>query len=335
MFKNSIFRHAVRVCMASLLAVSLAAVCQAAPKKITLKAITAWPKTVYESQNFLKFVEMVNENAAKKYPGELEIQYAGGPEVIPNREQVEALRNGLVDMVFTTDGYYVSAVPEVNAMSLTKLKPWEEREKGVNAYLDKIHQEKVNAVYLGRLGNALPFMLYLTKPIKSVADLKGMKIRCSPTHIDFLKKLGAQPLVIPPPDVYTALERGLVDGYIWVAGLIDDWGWQEVTKYVVNAPFYTAANLVLVNKKKWDEMPEHLQKLITETEEQAEHYVVGRADALMKQKFEAYKKLGIKFIDLSPAENAKFVDAAYSALWDVVLAKAPENGAKLKQLLGQ
>jgi TRAP-type C4-dicarboxylate transport system substrate-binding protein len=335
MFKNRIFRHAVRVCMASLLAVSLAAVCQAAPKKITLKAITAWPKTVYESQNFLKFVEMVNENAAKKYPGELEIQYAGGPEVIPNREQVEALRNGLVDMVFTTDGYYVSAVPEVNAMSLTKLKPWEEREKGVNAYLDKIHQEKVNAVYLGRLGNALPFMLYLTKPIKSVADLKGMKIRCSPTHIDFLKKLGAQPLVIPPPDVYTALERGLVDGYIWVAGLIDDWGWQEVTKYVVNAPFYTAANLVLVNKKKWDGMPEHLQKLITETEEQAEHYVVGRADALMKQKFEAYKKLGIKFIDLSPAENAKFVDAAYSALWDVVLAKAPENGAKLKQLLGQ
>ena len=119
---------------------------KAAPKKIILKAITAWPKTVYESQNFLKFIDMVNQNAAKKYPGELEIQYLGGPEVIPNREQVEALRNGLVDMVFTTDGYYVSAVPVVNAMSLTTLKPWEERKRGVNAFLNKIHREKVNAV---------------------------------------------------------------------------------------------------------------------------------------------------------------------------------------------
>ncbi len=335
MFKRGLLRQGFRVLTAAVFAVSLTAVCQAAPKKIILKAITAWPKTVYESQNFLKFIDMVNQSAAKKYPGELEIQYLGGPEVIPNREQVEALRNGLVDMVFTTDGYYVSAVPVVNAMSLTTLKPWEERERGVNAFLDKIHREKANAVYLGRLGNSLPFMLYLTKPIKTLKDLKGMKIRCSPTHIDFIKKLGAQPLVIPPPDVYTALERGVVDGYVWVAGLIDDWGWQEVTKYIVNAPFYTAANLVLVNKNKWDGLPKHLQTLIMDTEEQTEHYVVNCADALMKEKFAAYKKLGIKFIDLSPEDNAQFIHAAYSALWDVVLGKAPENGAKLKKLLGQ
>ena len=90
MFKRRLLRQGVRVLTAAVFAVSLTAVCQAAPKKIILKAITAWPKTVYESQNFLKFIDMVNQNAAKKYPGELEIQYLGGPEVIPNREQVEA-----------------------------------------------------------------------------------------------------------------------------------------------------------------------------------------------------------------------------------------------------
>ena len=87
-----------------------------------------------------------------------------------------------------------------------------------------------------------------------------MKIRCSPTNIGFLKKLGAQPIVIPPTEVYTALERGVVDGYVFPAALITDWGWEKLTKYIVNPGFYNGANVVLVNKKKWDEMPDYLQK---------------------------------------------------------------------------
>ncbi len=280
----------------------------------------------------MKFLDLVKENVEKQYPGELEIKYTGGPEVIPNREQVEALRNGLVDMVFTTDGYYISALPEVNALSLTKLKPWEEREKGVNAFLNKNHESKLNAHYLGRMGSGIPFTLYLNKPISS-ADLSGLKIRYSPTHINFLKKLGAQPLVIPPPDVYTALERGLADGFIWPAGLIRDWGWHEVTKYIVNKNFYMAVNVVLVNKDKWDKIPAHLQKLLIDTQEQAEHFAVERGLAHVEKEFAAFKKQGIEFIDLPGTESEKFENTAYSELWDVVIKKAPENGPKLKEMV--
>jgi TRAP-type C4-dicarboxylate transport system substrate-binding protein len=322
----------IGVFILAIVLVSVSSVCQAAPKKITIKAITAWPKSVWEVANFMKFVDMVHENVAKKYPGELEIQYTGGPEVIPNREQVEALRGGLVDMVFTTDGYYVSAIPEVNALSLSMLDGWEERSTGVNDFLNKIHREKVNAVYLGRLGHNLPFTLYLLKPIKS-ADLTGLKIRCSPTLIGALKRLGAQPVVIPPPDIYTALERGVVDGFMWPAGLIRDWGWQEVTKYVVTPGVYNGANVVLVNKDLWDKIPDHLQKLLIETEDQAAQYAKDRSVDLVKNEFEVYRKLGIKFIDLPPAEAKKFTDAAYESLWEIILEKAPVNGAKLKKMV--
>lgn len=264
----------------------------------------------------------------------MEINYTGGPEVIPNREQVEALRNGLVDMVFTTDGYYVSALPEVNVLSLTKLKPWEERKNGVNSFLNKSHESNLNAHYLGRMGSGIPFTLYLNKPINS-ADLSGLKIRCSPTHINFLKKLGAQPLVIPPPDVYTALERGLADGFIWPSGLIRDWGWHEVTKYIVNKSFYMAVNVVLVNKNKWDKIPGHLQKLLVETQEQAEHLAVERGMAHVEKEFASFKQQGIKFIDLPKAEADKLENTAYSELWDVVIKKAPENGPKLKEMVSK
>lgn len=334
MVKPVRFKHWIIIGLAVLMVTLSTGTGEAAAKKITLRAVTAWPKTVFEAGNFMKFLDMVKDNVAKQYPGQLEIKYIGGPEVISNREQVEALRNGLVDMVFTTDGYYVSDVPEANVLSLTKLKPWEERERGVNEYLNKIHEEKINAYYLGRMGSGIPFTLYLNKPITN-ADLTGLKIRCSPTHINFIKKLGGQPLVIPPPDVYTALERGLADGFIWPAGLIRDWGWNEVTKYIVTTNFYMAVNVVLINKDKWDAIPANLQKLLIHTEELAEHSAVERGHAHVKEEFVAFKKQGIKFIDLPSAEAAKFKDAAYSALWDIVIKKAPKNGPKLKEMISK
>jgi TRAP-type C4-dicarboxylate transport system substrate-binding protein len=241
----------------------------------------------------------------------------------------------VVDMVFTTDGYYVSAVPEVNALSVSMLDGWEERAKGVNALLDKIHQEKVGCVYLGRLGHNLPFTIYLTKPVKGLDDLKGLKIRCSPTLIGFLKKIGANPVVIPPPEVYTALERGVVDGYTWPAGLIKDWGWEKVTKCVIQPGVYNGANVVVMNKKKWDEIPADLQKLLIEAEDEAARFAKQRALDLIKNEKDALEKMGVQYVQLPPDEAKKLVDAAYSALWDIILEKSPTNGPKLKEMVSK
>ncbi len=334
MLKSTRFKRWIVLCTAALLVLLFTGAGDAAAKTIKLRAVSAWPKTVFEVQNFMKFLDMVKENVAKQYPGQLEIKYIGGPEVVPNREQVEALRNGIIDIVFTTDGYYTSALPEVNALSLTKIKPWEERATGVNDFLNKAHEEKINAFYLGRMGSGIPFTLYLNKPITS-SDLSGLKVRCSPTHINFLKKLGAQPLVIPPPDVYTALERGLADGFIWPSGLIRDWGWHEVTKHIVTTDFYMAVNVVLVNKDKWGKMPGHLQELLIKTQEQAEHYAVERGQAHVEKEFAAFKAQGINFIDL-PAKDAKKLEAtAYDELWKTVIKKAPKNGPKLKKMVSK
>ena len=240
----------LRILLAGAVLLSLASMAEA--KTITIKAVTAWPKSVWEVGNFTKFLDIVKERVAQKYPGQLEIQYAGGPEVIPNQEQVEAARMGVVDMVFTTDGYYVSAVPEVNALSVSMLDGWEERAKGVNAFLDKIHQEKVSCIYLGRLGHNLPFTIYLTKPVKGLEDLKGLKIRCSPTLIGFLKKIGANPVVIAPPEVYTALERGVVDGINMGVATYSAWKLWGVMPHMVKANLFYGNINYMINKRKFD-----------------------------------------------------------------------------------
>jgi TRAP-type C4-dicarboxylate transport system substrate-binding protein len=300
-----------------------------------IKAVSAWPQMVYEVQNFIKFLDIVKQNVAAQAPGQLEIKYLGGPEVIPNREQVEALRNGSVDMVFSTSGYYVSAVPVVDGLNLTEFTPWEERARGVNDFLNKIHNQKVNAEYMGRLGVDLPFMLFLNKPIAQIADLKGLKIRCSPTHIQFLKNVGAQPMVIPPPDVHTALERGVVDGFVWVAGLIRDWGWNEVVKYRVEPGFYMANNVVLINKEVWDKLPANLQKILQESEIMAEKAAVNRGKAHVAKENAIMEKGGMQLIKLSPAESKKLKETAYEALWEVVIKKSGDDGKRLRDMISR
>lgn len=94
-----------------------------------------------------------------------------------------------------------------------------------------------------------------------------------------------------------------------------------------------AVNVVLVNKDKWDKIPAHLQKLLIDTQEQAEHFAVERGLAHVEKEFAAFKKQGIEFIDLPGTESEKFENTAYSELWDVVIKKAPENGPKLKEMV--
>ena len=162
-----------------------------------------------------------------------------------------------------------------------------------------------------------------------------MKLRCSPTHTAFLKKVGAQPIVIPPPDVYTALERGVVDGFIWVAGLIRDWGWNKVVKYRVEPGFYTANNVVLVNKKVWYSIPANLRKILEDSEEAAERYAYSRASNHLKKENTLMEKAGMKVIRLSETEGEKLRKTADDALWEVIIKKSGDNGRKLRKLLSE
>jgi len=298
---------------------------------VTLKAVTAWPKTASEYKAFAAFVDAAEQMVAKKYPGELKIQYIGGPEAVKTPDQVQAAQRGMVDMVFTTNAYYVSLLPEVDALKLSAFTPAEERTKGAWAYVNQLH-EKIGLYYLARLGLGTQFHLYLKKPIKS-ADLKGFNIRVSPMYLQVIKGLGGNPVVIPPTEVYAALERNVVDGYCWPSVGIGDWGWQKQTKYVVDPGFYQVPNPLVMNLKTWNGLPKKLQDLLTDAATESEKKVVADFDELAKKERPNLIKEGIQVIDLPPAEKEKFLKVAYDEGWKDILGKSPQTGAKLKELL--
>ncbi|MEZ5741687.1 MAG: hypothetical protein R3E68_21155 [Burkholderiaceae bacterium] len=117
------------------------------------------------------------------------------------------------------------------------------------------YNKKLNVQYLTHLTGGVRFHLYTTKKGEG-GRFDGFRLRSVPIYDAFFKSLGANPVRMAPPAVYTALERGAVDGYGWPLWGIQDFGWDKYTKVRHDPGFISAAVAVLVNLDKWKSLDE-------------------------------------------------------------------------------
>lgn len=302
-----------------------------AREEIVLKAVTAWPEKILDNAGFLKLIEKVNA----KGKGIVKIEYLGGPEVVPTNELINAVKSGTVDLGWLSAGYAVSNVPVVNAMKLSKMTPAEERSNGVADLWNEIYEKQTNAHYLGKGMPGVEFHLYTTKEVKSLADLKGKAIRVTASYKDFATALKASPVMIPPGEVYTALERGVADGYGWVNFGISDWGWESLTKYVIDPGFYQVDTLGLANLDKWNSLPDDVKAIINEAMLEVESEMPAYFEDLKNKDRELLASKGIKTVQLSDEESKQYLEMAYQSVWDEVARTAPDYADKVKAALKQ
>lgn len=297
-------------------------------KPIKLKAITFQGKNITFMDAFFMFQKKVNEQSK----GRLIINYVGGPEAIPTFEQIEAVKSGLVDMAYLPAAYYVPQMPEADAVKLSEIPPWEERERGAYDLLNRLHQKKLNVYYLGRFTNGIKFHIYLNKKIDN-PNLSGLKIRVTPIYKPFVEALGGSPITIAPGEVYTALERGVVDGYGWPSIKISDFGWHEVTKYVIDPGFYQVDVGIVMNLDSWSQLTKNLQELIIRIAKEVEQEASDYYAKIIKEERRFILLKGVEVLHFSMEDEKKFLDVAYKTGWAQVLAKSPETGAKYRDLV--
>jgi TRAP-type C4-dicarboxylate transport system substrate-binding protein len=309
--------------LAALLALATTA---ATAQEVTLKAVTSFAEKTTYSKPFERFIERVNE-AGK---GLIHINYIGGPKAMPPFEVGKALSGGVVDIANVTGAFYTNVMPEADAWKLTERPMSELRKNGGFDAMAALYAQKMNAVFLARLVDNNPFHLYLNKEI-SKADLTGLKLRITPVYRDFFQALGATVVQTAPGEVYTALERGVVDGYGWPITGVFDLGWQEKTKFRVDPGFYTAAVSVLVNKATWDKLNDKQKDVLRKAGTQGEGEAVAEFTALNAADTKRQAEAGIKTIKLEGAVGKDYYDKAYAAGWEGVIKQSPQTGPKLKE----
>ena len=289
---------------------------------------------------FATFFEMM-----KKDESVVKLNYIGGPEVTPNRKQGPAMKRGLIDIVMSPSTYYSNLVPEARLTGISNVPPEEWRANGGYDLMAKAWEERLNAIILGWGSYYGPnqFFVWLKDEPKlskvTGLDLTGMKMRTTPLYTPFLKAMGAITKNISPAEVYTALERGVVDGLAWPEGGVAFRGWHRFIKYKVGPGFFRSSTMATMNKDKFEKMPKKAQAQLLAA---GLHYE-NDSGAVLKKLAEAdnakiYKE-GVKDYTL-PGEygkaftktilDANWADAAkreYSVDFDLLKSKMYKTGS--------
>lgn len=283
---------------------------------VTLKAIACFQRNhdyvVAFHDHFIKPLNAKN--------GSVKINYIGGPEVTPRQKQAGALKRGLVDMIFCPAAYYggqlaEARLPGAHNKSLEEIRAnggWDMMQeawgKGLNAHILTWTHFKGQKFYV-----YTQFKPKLSK--KTGIDLTGIKMRSTGLYKAFMKAMGATPIVISPGDVYSALERGLVQGLAWPWGSMSVYGWERFLKYRIEPDFYGATMLTLVNLKKYNSMTKEQRDLL---EAQGRAYEKAADDAIIKKGYEddaKLKKAGLQTITLTGEYKKAYIHTIYAAKW--------------------
>jgi TRAP-type C4-dicarboxylate transport system substrate-binding protein len=311
--------------LAALLLFAFAA--PASAQEVTLRAANAFQEGTYYARNFERLVKKVNEEGK----GLVQINYVGGPKAIPTFELANALRSGVVDLANTTTSFTTGVVPEGVALNYTTLTMAQLRRNGTFDYLNKLFQDK-GLYYFARAAEGFPYHIYLNRRIEK-ADLTGLKLRSAPIYREFFQKLGATVVQTAPGEVYTALERGVVDGYGWPLIGILDFGWQEKTKYRVEPGFYAVEVGVVFNLNAWRKLTPAQREFLEKQAAWLEglNAEMSSKDAPAEVKRQQAAK--IEVIKLDDAQSAALLKAAYDAAWNAVVASSPTHGPKLREMM--
>lgn len=245
----------------------LSAADQAAAETIELKFAQPFsPKHTMQKKVFEPWAEKIN----KMTNGKVKVRFFPGGALGKTPDHYDLAEKGIADIIYVLQDYTPGRFPMTTLFELpfmitsaekTSRAMWKTYEK-YPAFQKEYSKVKVLALFCHDGGH----LNSVKKPIRSLSDLEGMKFRTASPHVTkALKIFGAVPVNMPITETYTALERGVVEGTVlpWEGNFI--FKLAELLKYGTEADFYTMTMMVVMNKKKWESLPDDVKKVIDET----------------------------------------------------------------------
>ena len=231
----------------------------------------------------LRYIAFINRNTVWGKPydfladevsrlsnGELEIEYAGGSDVIGGFDAPEAIANGVFDMSHSANSYFAGAVPASISLASGNASPDALKSSGVvDAYSQMVMKQRGVKV-LGMPLTGVGYVFQVRGKPSELSYFKGKKIRSIPLYDPILESLGATPVTTSPAEAYAAMERGVVDGLGWPDIGLLDFKFYEQAKFVMLPDFYQLRTVTLINPGSFNGLPKELQKVLMEASASAD-----------------------------------------------------------------
>jgi len=277
-------------------------------------------------------IEMFNKAAN----GDMVIELYTSDQLVPHGELFRAVQSGTIDAAQSDDDSIAAPVdvkvfaayfPFASRYSLDVPALW--HWYGLNEIWEEAYSEVDGVTWLST-GSWDPCNFSTTKPLRSLEDLKGLRVYTFPTAGQFLAQFGVVPVTLPYEDVAPAMQTGELDGVCW-SGIteVHTVGWADATKYYLTNPISGAwAGSYFVNTEKWDAVPPHLQALFRMCIDWSHYYRLhwywaGEANYRLNGKLE---------LTTIPVDQWQKVEDAAQVFWNEFASQSPRN-AKVVEIL--
>ncbi len=277
----------------------------AAASKMHIKFSTWHPPVSREVKTV--WIPMLEE-LKKKSDGRITYTMYAGAALGKGPEHFDIVKKGLSDMGYFTATWTPGRFPLTDVLSLAA---WVDgKDVGVdigNAMYKRVLKREFPGVKMIELNGCIQAFLWTKKPVHSLDDCKGLKIR-SPggQQTNYIKALGAEPVFMPLGDVYLALETGTIDGLVTCPPLVLAFKLFEVAKYGAVATFGCVSEGVIMNEKSWERTPDDLKPIIEEVCSNPFRTTGGLTRKVYKVMMKEITDQGVKLYNLPEAEQARW-----------------------------
>jgi len=282
----------------------------------TLKVVTVFPRN--HTFNIPVFEMLERVNASGK--GVLQLQYIGGPEAVPITEQLAALQRGVFDIFVGAASYYDGQVPETGAHNASNKSAVELRKDGALDALNAAFNKKANAQYLAYLGSGYTFYIFLKQEPKRTSaggfDLQGLKVRGPSIYRPFYDTQGITAVNVQVPEMYSALERGVIEGIGFPLIGLTNFGWEKQVKFRLLPAFWQGDVAIIANLDVWKKLDAKQRELLQGVAVDAERRAHDFFQAESRKEEQKLAAAGMKDLQPSAAEGRKYAAAAHNSLWE-------------------
>ena len=247
------------------------------------RLVTSWPPNLpVNHEGVLKFAEDVKQMSN----GQMTIQVFAGGELVPALQVFDAVSQGTVEMGHSAAYYWAGKLPAAQFMTAVPfgmnargMWAWLYGADGLDLWRELYAPFNLVPFPMGNTGTQMGG--WFNKKINSAADLNGLKMRIPGLGGKALANAGGNPILLSGGEVYTALERGNIDATEWVGPLHDvRFGLDRAAKYYYYPGWHEPSTQLelIVNKQKWDALPNNLQTIIEAAATSAGVYIYSKME---------------------------------------------------------
>lgn len=295
-----------------------------------IKAVVAFPPNVAFAQSFQKFVDLVNERGK----GVVGITIAGGPEVFPPNQQVDAVKRGIVDMQYGPATYYLGTLPEAYAFVGATVSAMDARQNGGFAAMQEAFSKKQGVRLIANPDSEIDFHIYTVAEPKRTpeggVDLTGQRIRALPIYNAFFESLGAVPVSVPVADVYTGLERNTFDGAGWPIVGIKDLGWDKFLRYRIDPGFFNGDLAIIMNEASYEKLSPEAKAVIDQAAIDFEKMSAEAFATIITDTDKTVRDEGMTVVALEGDAAKAYLDKAFDSSWQALKDSGSEYYDRLR-----